>query len=452
MGSGSLPLQILLIVVLILINAFFAASEIAIITMNDKRLKKLAEDGNRKAILLVDLTSRPSDFLAVIQVGVTLAGLLASAVASESFSERIVELFRGTAFPPSAVRVVAIVVITLILSYFSLVFGELVPKRIGMQYTEKTALGVASILRFISAVFKPFVFFLAVSTNGIAKLFGVKPNGSEKTVTEEEIRMMVDVGEESGAIEETEKEMINNVFEFNDRSVGDVMTHRTDVVAVESNATLEEILNAGLNEGYSRIPVYEEDLDDIVGVIMLKDLLKYVGVNVKEHFDLKKLMRPPIFIPESKRCDDLFKEFCKQKQHMAIVVDEYGSTAGIVTMEDIVESIVGDIQDEYDHEEEDFSVINENTFAIDGMTGLDEASELLGVELPEGGYDTVGGLVLDQLGFIPGENEHPSVTVCGVTFTVQEVEERRIEKLLAVKDPKAIAEAKEKEKNRENND
>ncbi|MDR3552788.1 MAG: hemolysin family protein [Clostridia bacterium] len=427
-------MQLILIVILILINAFFAASEVAIITINDKKLKKLADDGNSKASLLMKLIAQPSSFLAAVQVGVTLAGLLASAVASESFSDLFTKAFAGTGLSPSLVKVIAVIVITLLLSYFTLVFGELVPKRIAMQNSEAIALRVARMLHIISTVFKPFVSFLALSTNTVVRMLGIDPNASRKSITEEEILMMVDVGEESGVIEENEKEMINNVFEFNDRTAGEVMTHRTDIVAVETTATIEEIVKTGISEGYSRIPVFEEDLDNIIGIIMLKDLIKYVGVDFGDEFDIRKLMRPPLFIPETKRCDELFGEFCKQKQHMAVVVDEYGGTAGIVTMEDIVESIFGDIQDEYDHEEEDYSIINENTFTIEGVAEIEDISRLLGVDLPQGDYDTVGGLVLDLLGRIPAEDEHPSVSVEGITFTVEQMEDRRIEKLLAVKD------------------
>lgn len=437
-ADGHLLLQLVLIAVLILINAFFAASELAVVTANDARLKKLAEDGNRQAAELLRMLALPSSFLATIQVGVTLSGLMASAVASETFADRIVVLFNHTSVSPALVKAISVVVITILLSFFTLVFGELVPKRLAMKNPEKIALRVSGTLHRVALVFKPFVMLLAFTTNVIASLFGVSPKAEQKNVTEEEIRMMVDVGEESGTIEENEKEMINNVFEFNDRTAGDVMTHRNDICAVEITATLDEIVKAGEREGYSRIPVYEDDLDNIVGIVMIKDLLQFIGINPKNTFDLKKIMRAPLFIPETKRCDELFTEFCSQKQHMAVVVDEYGVTAGIVTMEDIVESIVGDIQDEYDNEEAEFSKINDNTYTLDGMASIEEVSELLGVELPEGDYDTVGGLVLDRLGRIPEENEHPSVTVENVTFTVQRVEERRIDRLLAVKkDPPA---------------
>jgi putative hemolysin len=432
-GSSLLPL--ILIVVLILINAFFSASEIAIISSNDNKLKYLADEGDPNAIILVRLLSKPSRFFAAIQVGVTVSGLLASAVASLTFADSITHYFSGLPMSPALIKVLTVGVITLLLSYFTLVIGELVPKRIAMHNSEAIALRVARSLNLISAIFRPFVSFLAFSTNILAKPFGVDQNASENNVTEEEIRMMVDVGEENGTIEESEKEMINNVFEFSDRIAGEIMTHRTEISAVEPSSSLDEIIQIGLAEGFSRIPVYEGDLDNIIGIIYVKDLLKYVGVAAQEPFDARNVMRMPLFVPETKKCRELFKVLKTQKQHMAVVIDEYGGTAGIITMEDLLESIVGDIQDEYDHEEDEYSRIDDSTFTIDGTTALYDASELLDVELPDGEYDTLGGMIIDMLGRIPREDEHPSVEVMGVTFTVEKVEERRIERIKAVKNP-----------------
>lgn len=440
--DGHLLLQLLLIAVLILINAFFAASEISIITTNDKKLKKMSEEGNKNASILLKMISQPSSFLAAIQVGVTLSGLLASAVASESFADRVTVYFTRMGASPGLVKALAVTIITLLLSYFTLVFGELVPKRIAMKKPEAVALKVSGVLQFLSTVFHPFVAFLAFSTNVVARPFGVQPGPEKKNVTEEEILMMVDVGEESGVIEESEKEMINNVLEFTDKSAGEIMTHRTDISAAEVTATLDEVLEIAINEGYSRIPIYEENIDDITGVLFVKDLLKYVGTKLEGEFDVRRIMRPPLFVPDTKRCRDIFKLFTDQKIHLAVVVDEYGGTAGIVTMEDLLESIVGNIQDEYDNEEDEFSIVNDTTFNIEGTADIEEVSRLLDTELPTGDYDTVGGLIIDRLGRIPGENEHPSVAVEDVTFTVVQVEDRRIEKVRAVKNVQHVAEKK----------
>lgn len=445
--DGHLLALLVLIVILIGVNAFFAASEIAIVTANDKRLRKKADEGNKDASLLLKMISRPSSFLASIQVGVTLSGLLASAIASESFADRVTGFFANMGLPASVVKVVAITVITLLLSYFTLVFGELVPKRIAMKNPERVALRVSGILHGVSVVFHPFVWFLAVSTNLFARPFGIKAVQEKKNITEEEILMMVDVGEENGIIEESEKEMINNILEFTDKAADEIMTHRTEISAVEVSATLEEVLEIAVHEGYSRIPVYEESLDNIVGVLFVKDLLRFVGTKFTSEFDVRRIMRSPLFIPDSKHCRELFQVFTDKKVHMAVVVDEYGGTAGIVTMEDLVESIVGNIQDEYDNEEDEFSVVNDTTFTIEGTADLDEVSRLLDVELPEGDYDTIGGLIVDRLGRIPEENEHPSVTVAGVTFTIEQMEDRHIDKLRAVKAPsKPVTEKENKSK------
>jgi putative hemolysin len=436
--SGNLLLQLLLIVVLIMINSFFAASEIAIITLNDKKVKRMAEDGDKKAVALLKLTAHPTNFLATIQVGVTLTGLLASAIAAQAFSKRIVDYFKSLNIPSSydsLINGISIIIITLLLSYVTLVFGELVPKRIGMQRAEKTAMSVIGFLSFLSVVIHPFVTLLAFSANLVMKLLGFDPNAETHSVTEEEIRMLVDAGEERGVIEESEKNMINNIFEFDDRSASEIMTHRTEVVAVPVNMPFPQVLKLAISEGNSRIPIFEDDLDTILGVLYVKDLLKYVGYEIPEGFNLKSIMRNAYFVPETKKCSELFEELTYQKVHMAVVVDEYGGTAGIITIEDLLESIVGNIQDEYDNEEQEISRIDDSTFSIEGTTSIDEVSRLLEVDLPEGDYDTLGGFIIDNLGRIPDEEEHPVVEIDGYTLLVEQIEDRRIVKVKATKNP-----------------
>ncbi|MBO5433343.1 MAG: HlyC/CorC family transporter, partial [Clostridia bacterium] len=332
--------------------------------------------------------------------------------------------------PESIVSPIAVVLITLVMSYFSLVLGELAPKRIGMQVPEKIAFAVAKPLLVISKITAPFVKFLSLSTNGVVRLLGFDPNANEEVVTEEEIRMMVDVGGEKGVIEDTQKEMINNIFEFDDMDAGDIMTHRTDVVAADINdITLEDFMNLAIEHGRSRIPLYDEDIDNIVGIVYVKDLLKFVGKEVKAKGTLKNIMREPYFIPETKSCGELFKEMSSKRIQMAVVVDEYGGTAGIVTLEDIVEAIMGNIQDEYDVEEEEISKIDENTFTVDGTIDIEEIDELIGKELPEGDYETLAGFIMDELQCIPKDGEMNEVVFENVKFTVLSVEDRRIEKI-----------------------
>lgn len=433
--GGSILLQVLLILVLILVNAFFAACEIAVITADDQNMRRLSEEGDPRAARLVRMLAKPSNFLAAIQVGITFASLLSSATASESFSGLLAAPLAHAGLPASGAKVLSVAIITVILSYFSLVLGELVPKRLAMHNADKLALHVTGVLHVVSTAFRPFVWLLAASTNAVTRLFGVGEDAEQHNVTEEQIRMMVDMGEETGTIAENEKEMINNVFEFDDLNAADIMTHRTDISASEVTDSLKDVLAVAQRDGYSRIPVYEDDLDNIVGVVYVKDLLPYVGRELSEAVTVRDVMRPPLFVPETKRCGELFGVLTARKQHMAVVIDEYGGTSGIVTMEDLVESIVGDIQDEYDHEEQEFSVIDDSTYYIEGTADLEEVGNLLGVELPEGEYDTVAGLIIDRLGHIPAPDEHPSIELCGVTFTVEEMDDRRIEKVRAHKPP-----------------
>lgn len=425
--------SVVLLLLLILVNGFFAASEIAIITLNDSKMKKMAEEGNKKAKKIVKLTENSSRFLSTIQIGVTLSGFLTSASASQSFANLLADQLTFLPFSRAAIVGVATVIITIVLSYFSLVLGELVPKKIAMQKAEQLSFRFVGILSATAKIFSPFISFLSFSTNLVLRILGVDPNHSEETVTEEEILMMVDVGEEKGVIDEGAKEMISNIFEFDDRAVSEIMTHRTEVVAVEDTMTLEQAVHVAVEEGYSRMPVFHKQLDTILGIFYVKDVLKYVTTTVPPDATVTEHMRSAYFVPESKSCNELLEEMTARHIQIAIVVDEYGGTEGIVTMEDLLESIVGNIQDEYDDEEQEIHRVSENAFTVDGSTSIDEISDLLQVHLPEGDYDTVAGLVVELLGKIPKTGERPSVTLKNLTFTVEEVEDRRVSKILIVK-------------------
>ena len=429
--SGNLIMKIVLLLVLILVNAYFAMSEIAVISLNDAKIEKMAEEGHKKAKMVLKLTSNPTKFLSTIQIGITLAGFLTSASAATSFAEMLTNAVTSRfPVPESIISPVAVVLITLVMSYFSLVLGELAPKRIGMQVPEKIAFAVVKPLLVISKLTSPFVKFLSLSTNAIVRLFGFDPNADEEVVTEEEIRMMVDVGGEKGVIEDAQKEMINNIFEFDDMDAGDIMTHRTDVVAADVNdIKLDDFVALAIDNGRSRIPLYDEDIDNIVGIVYIKDLLKYVGKQVPAKETLRSIMREPYFIPETKSCGELFKEMSAKRIQMAVVVDEYGGTAGIVTLEDIVEAIMGNIQDEYDQEDEEISRIDDNTFTVEGTIDIEEIDELIDKELPEGDYETLAGFIMDELQCIPKDGEMNEVMFENIRFTVLEVEDRRIEKI-----------------------
>ena len=371
--------------------------------------------------------------MATIQIGVTLAGFLTSATAAQSLAEPLANWFIGLV--PSmqpyigTIMGISTVVITLIMSYFSLVFGELVPKRIAMQKAETLSFAFIGVLRVVAVVTKPFVKLLSVSTNLVVRLFGVDPHADEENVTEEEIRMMVDVGEEKGVIEGVQKDMINNIFEFDDITAEDIMTPRTDVEALEADEAIEEALRIGVDEGYSRVPVYEEDIDHVIGVLYIKDLLPYVGQKLPQDVSLRHLVRDTYFVPGTKRCGELFSEMTEKHIQMAMVVDEYGGLAGIVTMEDLLESIVGNIQDEFDHEEDEVTALGDHIFDVDGAIDMEELGELLDVKLPDGDYDTLAGFIMDELGRIPGEDEQPVVVYENVTFTVLKMDDRRIDRV-----------------------
>jgi putative hemolysin len=427
--------QLGFLLVLIILNAFFAASEIALISLNDNKIRLLAEDGDPKAIQVQKLLSQPTRFLSTIQIGITLAGFLASAFASETFALPLVGVLKNLnlTVSDSVLKTFAMIFITLLLSLFTLVLGELVPKRIAMNMAEPIAFRVIGILRFISTITKPLVIFLAFSTNFFVRLFGFDPNQQDDDVTEEEIRMMVDVGEEKGTIRETEKEMINNIFEFDNKVVSDIMTHRTEIAGIPLDAKFTDVLKIVGDEQYTRFPVYDQSIDDIIGVMHSKDLLQYIEKTEQDHFDLSTIIRVPFYVHESKRIDELFRELQLTKTHMAVVIDEYGGTGGIVTIEDLIEEIVGNIFDEYDEDEVEIKQINESTFDVEGSTTLDELEEDLNIKLPIEEFDTLSGFIIGQLGRIPSDGEQPEVTVNGVLYRVLMVDEKKIAKVRIIK-------------------
>lgn len=417
--------QIIILLILILLNAYFAASEIAFISLNDTKIEKQAKEGSKKAKQIVKMLKDPSKFLATIQIGITFAGFLSSAFASETFADMLAPILNQI-FPTITVEVfkgISIIIITIILSFFTLVLGELVPKRLAMKYYEKIAYSTIGVIRIISSITAPFVKILTIVTNIISKLFGISEN-DEEIVTEEEIKMMIDEGEEKGTIEELEKEMINNIFEFNDINVSEVMTHRTDIYSIEINSKIEDILKDIDEYKYSRIPVYEDTIDDIKGILFVKDLLKYFFE--KKNVEIKDVIREAYFVSENKPINELFKDLQKNKMQMAIVIDEYGGTAGLVTMEDLLEEIVGNIFDEYDDVEDEYTKIDDNTFLINGNVTINNLRKILDVDIKEGDYDTLSGYLLELLGRVPNDNENPIIETEKVNFKIEKYEDKRI--------------------------
>ena len=417
--------RLIVLVILIGLNAFFASTEIAFISLNDAKVERQAKDGNKKAKQIRKMLKEPSRFLATIQIGITLAGFLSSAFAADAFASELAPILEDLL--PLGINVwtnISIILITLVLSYFSLVLGELVPKRVAMKDPEKVAFGSIRFVKFIYTITAPFVKFLTWSTNVVSKLFGVT-GANEEVVTEEEIRMMVDVGEEKGSIEEEEKELINNVFEFNDKVTSEVMIHRKDIYAIDVKSEIGDILPDLKEYKYSRIPVYEDTIDNIVGMLFIKDLLAYV--DLEREVNINDLMREVYFVPENKPINELFKELQKSKHQIAIVLDEYGGTAGLITMEDIIEELVGNIFDEYDEEELEYEKIDENTYRISGSVSIYELRKILDIEdIPEGDYDTLSGYLIELLGRIPEDDETPEIETPKVTYKIEEYEDRRI--------------------------
>ncbi len=440
-GDGSTITYVIIFICLVVLAAFFNASQTAIVTFNDSKLKKLSEDGNKKAEQLLKITKSPSRFMDFCDICAFLFAMGAVVIATwmlrniigyvnptDSFQTPF-QLFLGHWWGVAIVLLLWIVLVT----FAVYVLSYMLPRKVATHRPERFAFFCIAPLRFFKAIFFPFAALTVGLSNGMSRVFGVDPNKEKEDATEEEIRMMVDVGNEKGVIEESQKDMINNIFEFDDRTAEEVMTHRTEVIAVSQDATISDIVYYAINEGFSRIPVYEDDIDNIVGVIYVKDLLCLVGCKSTEDFKISDFIRPVLYVPESNRCRELFKEFTDKKIHMAVVVDEYGGTSGIVTMEDLLESIVGNIQDEYDDEEIEIQKMNDTTYMIDGGADLEEVAETLGLDISENeDYDTLGGLITDILGRIPDDGEMPAVTYQNVDFTVLVVEDRRVVKVKAV--------------------
>ena len=434
--------QLIFLVILILLNAYFAATEIAFISLNDAKIEKKAKEGNKKAKQIQKMLKNPSKFLATIQIGITLAGFLSSAFASDAFAGMLAPKLNEL-MPFISINVwqnISIVIITIILSFFTLVFGELVPKRLAMKYYEKISYATIGVIKAISVITAPFVKLLTWATNIVSKIFGVGEQ-EEEIVTEEEIKMMVDQGEEKGSIEENEKELINNVFEFNDIVASEIMTHRTDMYAIEIEQDLYEILDEIDEYKYSRIPVYRDSIDNIEGILFLKDILK--SVSMRKKIKIADIIREAYFVPETKPIDEIFKELQANKMQMAIVVDEYGGTAGVLTMEDILEELVGNIFDEYDDIEFEYKKLDENTYLIDGSISLYELKKILNVELPEGDYETLSGYLIEKVGRLPEEGEYPVIEDEKLTYKIQEYEDKRIRWVKVCKNKQEINENKE---------
>lgn len=420
--------NIIILIILVLVNAFFAGSEIALISLNKNKIRSQMEEGNKKSKILYKLIEIPTRLLSMIQVGVTLSGFLNSALASDVFADVLVEFMVGAGIPMT--RSIAMVIITLLLTIVTLIFGELVPKRIAMNSPEKFSNAIAYPLYIIYRAVIPLVHALSFLTNLVLRLIGIDPDKNDNQVTEEEIRLMVATSSEEGEIDDSEKEMIDNIFEFNDTIVEDVMTHRVDVEALDIDTSYEEVLKYFETAKYTRIPIFEKTLDDVVGILHAKDVLSCISrMNDISEFSLKEIIRKPVFVPDSKMIDQLFYELKAEKTHIAIVIDEYGGTAGIVTMEDLIEEIVGEVFDEYDDIPVGYRKIGEGQYLMDGSLELDEVEKILDIDLPVDEYDTLNGFIVSRLGRLPDEDDRSSVEDEGYRFRILKVDEKVIEQV-----------------------
>ena len=430
--DGGIWPSIILIFAAGLLGAFFTAGNAAITNLNEGKMKKLLEEKKKQQLWekIQLLLESPNRFYITVHLGLTLSSfcIAASAISLLKMLEGVVDGEYGDTNPA---YIISAVVMVVVLAFVVVTLLRVLPNRLVKLHPEKTAAAIAKPLLAVYHIFRPLSAIPGFLSDGILRLIGYDPKHMQDEVTEEEIRLMVDMGNETGAIEKSEKEMINNIFEFDDRSAAELMTHRTEIVAVPADAGLEEVIRLATDEGYSRMPVYEESIDNIIGILYVKDLLGF-AIQSTEGFHLRDHIRKALFVPETKRCEELFQQLKTKRIQMAIIIDEYGGTSGLVTMEDLLESIVGNIQDEYDEEEEQISRVADHVYLIDGMISLEDVERLFDIKFPQDSeYDTLGGYITEQLGHIPRTGELASIELGNVQFTVVSMVERRIAKVRA---------------------
>ena len=428
--GGSLLLEFIVIVALTGINAFFSSAEMAIVSINKNKLKILVEEGNKKAIMLENLMKEPSKFLSTIQVGITLAGFFASASAATGLSQYLSIYLRKLGIPYSGQ--ISMILITFVLSYITLVFGELIPKRIALKSSEKIALSSVGTIVTVSKIFSPFVKFLTFSTNIVLTALKMKEDNIEEKVSKEELRSLVEVGREHGIINEVEKEMIENIIEFDEKVAREIMIPRTKVFLVDKNISVDELFEKKEVEVYSRIPVYEDEADNIVGILFMKDLMIEAYRKGFQNVKLPEIMQEAYFVPETKNVNELFNEMQSEKKHIAILIDEYGGFSGIVTLEDLIEEVMGNISDEFDADDSSIKKLSANKYLVNGELSLNDLNDYFHIELESKHYDTLSGLLIEHMGYIPEDNEDiEPIIIDGISFKPKRVKDKKIEWVLA---------------------
>ncbi|EAF8583501.1 HlyC/CorC family transporter [Listeria monocytogenes] len=428
--SQQIILQLILIVVLTMLNAFFASAEMALVSLNKNRVKSQAETGDKKAVMLAKLVDDPSKFLATIQVGITLAGFFSSASAATSIATRLESVFGGSSFA----KELSIIVVTIVLSYITLVFGELYPKRLALQKSEKIARVSLRPIMAVGVVLRPFVKFLSFSTDILVKLTRMEKNTDNEKMTREEMQLLIETGRRDGVIEVEELQMLRGVFEMDNKYAREVMVPRTDAFMIDAETESEELCDALLSENFSRVPVFTGDQDSVLGILHMKDFFAEARKSGFENIDVKALVKDAYFAQETMFIDDLLKNMQRTRNQMAILMDEYGGVAGIVTVEDLLEEIVGEIDDENDVFSDEVKKIDETTFIVEGRMPLDDFNEMFHVELPSRGVDTVAGFVLTLTGTIPEEDDKVVVEYGTLRFTVEEMNDARLVSVRVEKD------------------
>jgi putative hemolysin len=419
--------QIIILVILTMINAFFSCAEMAMVSVNKSKIKRLAEEGKKSAKLVHQFSMEPTKFLSTIQVAITLAGFFSSASAASGLSRPLGEWLSNKNILYGSQ--IAFVAVTLTLSYFTLVFGELVPKKVALQQPEAISMFCVKPIKAVSKIAYPFIKLLTFTTNLVTRPFGIKEGDTEEILSREELISLVNEGQAHGVLNKKEKEMINSIMEFDEKVAKEIMTPRINVFAIDIAAPKEEYLDELLNTKFTRIPVYEEEIDNIVGMLYAKDFLKAAVRAGYKNIDVRSIMKKPYLVPESKIIKDLFRELQQSKKQIAVLIDEYGGFAGIVTMEDLVEEVMGDIEDEYDPASVKVKKLDENTYLIDGMTSVDELNNMLDLDIYSENYDTLSGYLIDHMGSIPQEHDERVIEIENLVFKLESVKNKRIDKV-----------------------
>ena len=437
-AGNTIIFDLLLLLFFTLMNAYFAGAEMAVVSVNKNRIRSLAEEGNKKAKVIEGLFEDSTKFLSTIQVAITFAGFYSSASAASSISPVLGTWMSNLGIPYSGA--IAHNGVTLLLMFFNLVFGELVPKRIALQKAEAFSMMTVMPIHYISIILSPFIKLLSVSTKLVLKILRMK------AVTEEEIKALLKMGNESGTFDDDEREMIDSVFAFDDRTAREVMVPRRDVVTIDINEPFEELIDEILETRHNRIPVYEENIDNIIGVLHVKDVMIELRKNSPEQINIREMLHEPFFVPETKEADELFRTMQESRRHMAILVDEYGGFSGIVTIEDLVEEIMGDINEEYEEVVPEIEAVSEDEYRLDGGILIDDLNEELGLKLETENYDTLSGYLIEKLGHIPAKEDRDVIEEDNLVFSVEEVKDNRISRVRLKILPKQEAEDEDEER------